>query len=162
MLSNVVKQTDNLLNDHTMGCEKLQKINEVLRKDLIQLEIISSTVRTASSKKKQEQLKNMKGSIVSSENLNVFPDGQRLYTLVTELEKLSDAQKTRLDLAEEEATHFKQSYHNINKEYNRIKVQFEQLAQKLSQQDEQKKEDTKPPRSTKMFSSFKLEQDLIS
>lgn len=48
-------------------------------------------MRTASSKKKQEQLKNMKGSIVSSENLNVFPDGQRLYTLVTELEKLSDA-----------------------------------------------------------------------
>ena len=73
----------------------------------------------------------MKGSIVSDEAV-VFPDGQRLYSLVTELEKLSEAQKTRLDLAEEEAAHFKQSYHSINKEYNRIKVQFEQLAQKLS------------------------------
>lgn len=46
-VSNVVKQNDNLLNDHTMGCEKLQKINEQLKKDLIQSEIISSTVRTA-------------------------------------------------------------------------------------------------------------------
>ena len=95
----------------------------------------------------------MKGSIASLESLNVFPDGQRLYTLVKELEQLSGAQKTRLDLAEEEAAHFKQSYQHINKEYNRIKVQFEQLAQKLSQQDEEKKE-AKPPRSTKMFSSL--------
>ena len=63
-VSNVVKQNDNLLNDHTMGCEKLQKINEVLKKDLIQSEIISSTVRTDANKKKREQLKNMKGSIV--------------------------------------------------------------------------------------------------
>ena len=106
-VSNVVKQNDNLLNDHTMGCEKLQKINEQLKKDLIQSEIISSTVRTAQSKKKQEQLKTMKGSIVSDENHGVFQNGQRLYTLVTELEKLSEAQKTRLDLAEEEAAHFR-------------------------------------------------------
>ena len=28
-VSNVVKQNDNLLNDHTMGCEKLQKIPPV-------------------------------------------------------------------------------------------------------------------------------------
>ena len=90
-VSNVVKQNDNLLNDHTMGCEKLQKINEVLKKDLIQSEIISSTVRTDANKKKREHLKNMKGSIVSDDNLNVFPDGQRLFTLVNELEKLSDA-----------------------------------------------------------------------
>lgn len=34
-VSNVVKQNDNLLDDHTMGCEKLQKINEALKKDLI-------------------------------------------------------------------------------------------------------------------------------
>ena len=74
-----------------MGCEKLQKINEVLKKDLIQSEIISSTVRTDANKKKREHLKNMKGSIVSDDNLNVFPDGQRLFTLVNELEKLSDA-----------------------------------------------------------------------
>ena len=74
-----------------MGCEKLQKINEVLKKDLIQSEIISSTVRTDANKKKREHLKNMKGSIVSDDNLIVFPDGQRLFTLVTELEKLSDA-----------------------------------------------------------------------
>ena len=66
----------------------------------------------------------MKGSIASKEN-QAFPDGQRLFTLVTELEQLSDAQKTRLDLLEEEATHFRTSYHNINKEYNRIKIQFE-------------------------------------
>ena len=49
----------------------------------------------------------MKGSIVSDENHGVFQNGQRLYTLVTELEKLSEAQKTRLDLAEEEAAHFR-------------------------------------------------------
>lgn len=49
-----MKQNDELLNDHTMGCEKLQLINEMLKKDLIQSEIISSTVRTAASKKKRE------------------------------------------------------------------------------------------------------------
>ena len=27
-VSNVVKQNDNLLGDHTMGCQLLQKINE--------------------------------------------------------------------------------------------------------------------------------------
>ena len=35
-VSNVVKQNDNLLNDHTLGCEKLQEINEKLRADLLQ------------------------------------------------------------------------------------------------------------------------------
>ena len=103
-----------------MGCEKLQKINEALKKELIESEIVSSTVRTAASKKKREQLKCMKGTIASEVNKG-FPDGQRLFTLVTELETLSDAQTTRLDLLEEEATHFRTSYHSINKEYNRIK-----------------------------------------
>lgn len=92
----------------------------------------------------------MKGSIVTEEN-QAFPDGQRLFNLVTELEKLVDAQKTRLDLLEEEATHFRQSYHSINKEYNRIKTQFEQLAQKLSQVEEDR--NNKPPRTTKVNAS---------
>lgn len=64
----------------------------------------------------------MKGSICSDEKLNINPVGQRLYTLVTELEKLSDAQKTRLDLAEEEANHFRHEYQTIKREYDRIKV----------------------------------------
>ena len=34
-VSNVVKQNDNLVNDHTAGCEKLQKINDNLKKDLL-------------------------------------------------------------------------------------------------------------------------------
>lgn len=34
-VSNVVKQNDNLVNDHTAGCEKLQNINEQLKKDLL-------------------------------------------------------------------------------------------------------------------------------
>jgi len=41
--------------------------------------------------------------------------------VLLELEKLVDIQKTRLDLLEEEATHFRQSYHNISKEYQRVK-----------------------------------------
>ena len=36
-----------------------------------------------------------------------FPDGKKLHTLVFELEKLVEIQKTRLDLLEEEATHFR-------------------------------------------------------
>jgi len=50
-VSNVVKQNDNLVDDHTMGCEKLQAINERLKKDLNENEIIISTVLTASSQK---------------------------------------------------------------------------------------------------------------
>ena len=60
--------------------------------------------------------------MISNDNNNVFPDGLRLHNLVIELEKLVDAQKTRLDLSEEEATHFRHSYHNISKEYQRVKV----------------------------------------
>ena len=112
-----------------MGCEKLQTINDQLKKDLLSSEIISSTTKTASSKKKLNQLKSMKGSMVEQEEKNRhFPAGQRLYTLVNELEQMVDAQRTRLDLSEEEATHFRQSYHNISKEYHRVKNQFETLA----------------------------------
>lgn len=38
-----------------------------------------------------------------------------------DLEKLVDALKTRLDLLDEEATHFRSSYYSISKEYDRIK-----------------------------------------
>ena len=55
---------------------------------------------------------------------------------MVELEQLVDAQRTRLDLSEEEATHFRQSYHNISKEYQRVKNQFEGLAQQLAANDE--------------------------
>ena len=64
----------------------------------------------------------MKGSIVSQDDqLALYPDGQRLSSMVDELGRLVDAQRTRLDLLEEEATHFRTSYNNINKEYLRIK-----------------------------------------
>ena len=49
-VSNVVKQNDNLLNDHTRGCEKLQKINETLKKDLIETEIIVSPSQSTANK----------------------------------------------------------------------------------------------------------------
>ena len=79
----------------------------------------------------------MKGSLFSEENLADFPDGLRLHTLVMELEKLVESQKTRLDLLEEEATYFRLNYSSISKEYERIKGQFENLAQKMAKQDEQ-------------------------
>ena len=64
----------------------------------------------------------MKGSILSTEDpLALYPDGQRLSYMVDELGRLVDAQRTRLDLLDEEATHFRTSYNNINKEYMRIK-----------------------------------------
>jgi flagellar biosynthesis chaperone FliJ len=50
-VSNVVKQNDNLLDDHTMGCEILQAINERLKKDLMSNEIINSAVLTVNSQK---------------------------------------------------------------------------------------------------------------
>ena len=43
-VSNVVKQNDNLVNDHTMGCDKVQKINQVLKKDLVESEIVVSPI----------------------------------------------------------------------------------------------------------------------
>jgi len=55
-VSNVVKQNDNLLVDHTMGCEKLKGINERMKQDLLQTEIISSTRHTPSSKQRRIQL----------------------------------------------------------------------------------------------------------
>ena len=74
----------------------------------------------------------MKGSLVETDYNSAFPDGQKLQPLVVELESLVDAQKTRLDLSQEEATHFRTSYNDIKKEYDRLKVQFEQLAQKFA------------------------------
>ena len=50
---------------------------------------------------------------------------------------LVDAQKTRVDLLDDESSHFKESYENINTEYFRIKKQFEELAQKLVNQDDE-------------------------
>ena len=121
-VSNVVKQNDNLQNDHTMGCEKLQQINQMLKQDLISSEELQiSTENSASNQKKREHLHNMKGSIFSEGNLNDNMEGQRLYTLVMELDRLVDAQRTRLDLIDAEATHFRQQYNTSNKEYNRMK-----------------------------------------
>ena len=74
----------------------------------------------------------MKGSIASEKVLSDFPNDHRLHTLVHELDRLVDALRTRLDLLDAEATHFRQVYHTTNKEYNRIKSQFEVLAQKLA------------------------------
>lgn len=53
-MSNVVKQNDNLMDDHTMGCEKLQKINELLKKEVVSSEIISTTLLSSSNKKRLE------------------------------------------------------------------------------------------------------------
>jgi len=55
-----------LLDDHTFGCEKLIAINQILKKDLMEAEIISAPVSTSKSKKKREQLKNMKKSTLFS------------------------------------------------------------------------------------------------
>ena len=112
-VSNVVKQNDNLLNDHTRGCEKLLKINETLRKNVIESEIIVSPNLSASNQKKRSQYKNMQGSLAETEQRNDFADGQRLYSLVCELESLVDAQRTRLDILDEEAKHFRSSFHNL-------------------------------------------------
>ena len=99
----------------------------------------------------------MKGSLVETDYNSAFPDGQKLQPLVVELESLVDAQKTRLDLSQEEATHFRTSYNDIKKEYDRLKVQFEQLAQKFadtetstSMNQETKGASVKPPRIAKM------------
>jgi len=85
----------------------------------------------------------MKGSIFSEDNMN-FPDGQKLHTLVLETEKLVDTQKTRLDLLEEEAAYFKTSYHNISKEYQRVKGQFESLAQRMAHEEPKRKVEAQP------------------
>ena len=77
-VSNVVKQNDNLLNDHTIGCSKLSKIIKMLKKDLLGKNIHSTAAST-----------------------NLADDGQKLQNLVSELEQLVDSQKTRLDLLEE-------------------------------------------------------------
>lgn len=52
-VSNVVKQNDNLLNDHTKGCEKLQFINQSLKQDLIQTEIIVQPTDSVATQKKR-------------------------------------------------------------------------------------------------------------
>lgn len=65
-----------------MGCEKLQRINELLKKELVSSEIISSTLLSNSNKKRLEQFKNIKGSIISDDQNNAFPDGLRLHKLV--------------------------------------------------------------------------------
>ena len=63
-VSNVVKQNDNLLNDHTKGCEMLQRINQTLKTDLLQTEIIVQPTDSAAAQKKRAQLNSMKGSLV--------------------------------------------------------------------------------------------------
>ena len=35
-VSNVVKQNDNLLNDHTIGCNKLSKLIKMLKKEMLE------------------------------------------------------------------------------------------------------------------------------
>ena len=35
-VSNVVKQNDNLLNDHTIGCTKLSKLIKMLKKEMLE------------------------------------------------------------------------------------------------------------------------------
>ncbi len=67
-----------------------------------------------------------------------------MHTLVLETEKLVDTQKTRLDLLEEEAAHFRSSYHNISKEYQRVKSQFESLAQRMAHEESKRKAETQP------------------
>ena len=66
-VSNVVKQNDNLLSDHTLGCEKLIQINQLLKNDLMEAEIINAPEITAKNKMKREQLKTMKGSFLTGE-----------------------------------------------------------------------------------------------
>lgn len=78
--------------------------------------------------------------------------------LLNELETLVDAQRTRLDLLEEEANHFRTSHNSLKKEYDRMKGQFEQLAQKLakpalSDRDPDSNR-VKPPRINQKLSSF--------
>ena len=134
-VSNVVKQNDNLVADHTQGCDKLQEINERLKRELLAYEMPMAT-HTVSSQRKREQLKQMKGSLFSTSGsgsaFEVINPDQRLHTLVTELAKLVDAQRSRLDLLDEESKHFKQNAESMTKEYERIKVQFEQLAERLA------------------------------
>ena len=72
-----------------------------------------------------------------------------------------DAQRTRLDLSQEEATHFRTSYNDLKKEYDRMKGQFEQLAIKLadtenstSMTNDSKGAYVRPPRMTKTPSIF--------
>ncbi len=77
-VSNVVKQNDNLLEDHTVGCEKLHKLNIALKKDLMTSESLVPTLHTASNKKKLDQLETVKGSLSKGVNEKDFPDGQRL------------------------------------------------------------------------------------
>ena len=67
-----------MLNDHTVGCEKLHKLNIALKKDLMTSEILVSTLHTASNKKKLDQLETVKGSLAKDVNEKDFPDGQRL------------------------------------------------------------------------------------
>ena len=68
------------------------------------------------------------GSALDPASHNSANQQQRLHLLVIELEKLVDAQKSRFDLLVEESKHFKENSSAMTKEYDRIKVQFEQLA----------------------------------
>ena len=106
-----------------------------MKRELLEYEMPMAT-QTVSARKKREQLKQMKGSLFSTSGsgsaFEVFNPDQRLHTLVTELAKLVDAQRSRLDLLDEESKHFKQKAESMTKEYERIKVQFEQLAQKFA------------------------------
>lgn len=116
-VSNVVKMNDNLINDHTMGCDKLQQINEKLRRELIEHDEIESIgggldsgddPRNAhnpayiTSWQKRERLRQqMKGSLFGPSGSMQAIDPtkmndpaskqQRLYQLVNELESLVDA-----------------------------------------------------------------------
>ena len=68
----------------------------------------------------------MKGSLFSSGSealeAGAANSDNRLYTLVCELARLVDTQRSRLDLVDEEALHFKQSFESMSREYERIKT----------------------------------------
>ena len=63
------------------------------------------------NQQKREQLRQMKGSLFSTSGsgsaFEIINPDQRLHTLVNELEKLVDGQRSRLDLLDEEVNHFK-------------------------------------------------------
>ena len=94
-----------------------------MKQDLNNTDLNVPVALSIQNHKKYESLKIQKNAICADNNQNQGEDDdqERLQNLVAQLELLVDAQRTRVDLLDDEAAHFKESYENINTEYFRIK-----------------------------------------
>ena len=107
----MIKENSDLENDHSQGCLLLNRINNGLKKELLSGEIINNYITDEKSNTKnnfRKSLRSIKGIDDKDKPFEVKEDS--LCKLVSELEKLVDASKTKLSLLDEESTFFRHRY----------------------------------------------------